>query len=240
MVYKFNLLILCFLVQNNILYGQESSNKPSFYNISLLGYSGLLYTPNAYTAPWGNLYSGFTHFDKNAAFTFEAGEKNERSFIANLGFLPFAEFTLRLTKPYNSRAKNYGIGDRSISGRIQLLKEKKYLPAILIGTNDLAAVSSFFNTNYIVFSKTLHLKTIYFNSNIGYGVKLNDARRHYLQGVFGGVQARWRSTQLLIEYDADQWNIGTGYTYKQLLYIKAAFIDMQHFSFNIGLQFSLR
>ena len=208
--------------------------------VSLLGYSGLLYTPSAYTAKWGTLHTSFTHYDKHTAFTFEAGESHERSFIANLGFLPFAEFTFKLTKPYNSGDENYGIGDRSISGRIQMIKEKKYIPAILIGTNDLAAVSSFFNTNYIVASKIIPIKNILLNANLGYGFKISEAKRHYLQGAFGGVQASYKSLNIMVEYDADQWNAGLGYQYKKLLFLKTALIDLKYLSFNIGLQYQLR
>jgi len=209
-------------------------------DISLLGYSGLLYTPSAYTADWGGVYVGFTHYDKDAAFTFEAGESNERSFITNIGFLPFAEFTLRLTKPYNSKDENYGIGDRSISGRIQILKEKQHIPAVLIGLNDFGTVSSFFNTNYIVLSKTKDFKGITFNGNVGYGFQISEARRHYLQGIFGGLQASWKSLKVLAEYDADQWNIGIGYTYKRLFFVKSALINMRYPSVNLGLQFNIR
>ena len=222
-----------------LLCQSNESISPS-NEISLLGYSGLLYTPSAYTAKWGELYTGFTHYDKNAAFTFEAGESNERSFVTNIGFLSFAEFSIRLTKPYDSRDENYGIGDRSISGRIQIFKEKKLRPAILIGTNDFASVSSFFNTTYMVISKSKIIKDIRINGNLGYGFKINDARRHYLQGVFGGVQASYKFINLMTEYDADHWNIGLGYQYKRFLFLKTALIDLQFLSFNIGVQLQLR
>lgn len=221
------------MLQMTVLLGQSN-------DLSLLGYSGLLYTPSAYTADWGDVYIGFTHYDKNAAFTFEAGENMERSFIANIGFLPFAEFTLRLTKPYDAKDENYGIGDRSISGRVQLLKEKQNIPAVLIGVNDLGTESSYFNTNYIVLSKTKEFKGFTFNGNMGYGFKINEANRHYLQGLFGGLQASWKSITALAEYDAAQWNVGLGYTYKNLFFVKTALIDTRYPSVNIGVQFNIR
>ncbi len=232
------LLIAC-LSFPTLLLSQSNDLVSASNNISFLGYSGLVYTPSAYTAKWGALHTSYTHYDKNAAFTFEAGESNERSFVTNIGFLPFAEFSIRLTKPYNSSDKNYGIGDRSITGRIQILKERKYRPAILIGTNDFAAVSSFFNATYFVASKSAIIKGIHLNGNLGYGFKFNDARRDYLQGVFGGAQMSYKTINLMAEYDAERWNIGLGYQYKQFLFLKTALIDLQYVSFNIGLQFQL-
>lgn len=226
----------CFLVvQGFYLTGQVSSSTSQ----SLLGYSGLLYTPTAYTQEWGSVYAGFTHYDKMAAVTFEAGINPERSFIANMGFLPFAEFTIRLTKPYQSNGE-YGIGDRSISGRMQVLKERKWMPAILVGFNDLANESSYFNTTYIVASKQLVHRDFLLNGNIGYGHKLHPARRHYLIGVFGGVAVSWKGLEGMVEYDADNVNVGMGYTFKNILFAKAALLNLQYPSLSIGMQMNIR
>ena len=93
---------------------------------SLLGFPGLLHTPTAYLSDWKSLYFGMTHYPAATSFTFEPGESMERSYWTHLGFLPFGEVSIRLTKPYNSSDKNYGIGDRSISFRLQVLKAVSY------------------------------------------------------------------------------------------------------------------
>ncbi|MEM6321265.1 MAG: YjbH domain-containing protein [Bacteroidota bacterium] len=159
-------------------------------DVSHFGNLGLIYTPSAYLTNWGDLYIGITHYPAKTSYTFEQGESAERSFLAHLGFLPFGEFTLKLTKPYNSSDKNYGIGDRSVSFRLQVLKETKNRPALLVGTQDPFAVSSFFNTNYAVLSKKYQLKNLEFNANVGYGFKIEEAQGHILQGIFGGIQAK--------------------------------------------------
>ena len=240
---KFSYFFIVCIFSATLLLGQQKETttlSTNTNNISLLGYSGLLYTPSAYIAEWGEIYAGLTHYDKEVAFTFDAGKRNERSFVTNIGFLPFAEFSLRLTKPYNSKGEHYGIGDRSISGRVRLMKEKQHLPAVVIGVNDLGTESSFFNTSYVVLSKRIPYKTLFINGNLGYGFKLNEARRHYLQEFFGGVQVTWKSIDLITEYDTDQWNMGLGYTYKRFFYAKVALISMQHLSFNVGFQFNIR
>ena len=125
---------------------------------SQLGMTGLIYTPSAYLPKWGMLDFGFTHYHKNAAFTKGANENAERSFLSSMTFLPFMELSIKLTKPYTTPIDdNYGLGDRSISIRTQLIKERKYLPAVLIGIQDAFGESSFFSTNYLVFTKRYSL-----------------------------------------------------------------------------------
>ena len=126
-----------------------SSTRTIGQDLSFFGNPGLIHTPSAYLSGWQNLKIGMTHYPAATSFTFEGGESTERSFWAHLGFLPFGEVSLKLTRPYNSGDKNYGVGDRSISFRFQVLKEKKNRPALLIGVQDPFAIQSFFNTNYI-------------------------------------------------------------------------------------------
>jgi hypothetical protein len=208
--------------------------------LNFLGHSGLIYTPSAYISDWGSLYVGMTHYPATTSFTFERGESTERSYWAHLGFLPFGEVSVRLTKPYNSSDKNYGIGDRSISFRLQLLKEKKKRPAILIGVNDPFSASSYFNTNYLVLSKTHQLKTIELNANIGYGIKIEDANGHILQGLFGGIQAKWKDWRLMLEHDTQYTNLGMGYQFKNRVFFNAAMIDFKYLSASLALRFMLR
>jgi len=208
-------------------------------DISSLSYPGLINTPSAYVSNWGDVYFGGTHFHKNAAYTFEAGESNERSFWLHLGFLPFGEVSLRFTKPYAIRPE-YGIGDRSISFRLQLLKETKNRPAILMGTQDPFAIQSFFNTNYLVLSKKYQIKQIEINTNLGYGFKIEEARAHVLQGIFGGMQAKWRQLRIMAEYDADRINFGIGYQYKGWVRTNLALINGRYLSASLALHFSLK
>ena len=234
---RFNLTALLLFVTFSS-YSQQKVVLPP--DLSLFGNPGLIYTPSAYLSNWGDVNFGMTHYPAPTSFTFERGESRERSLWAHLGFLPFGEVSLKLTKPYNSSDKNYGIGDRSIAFRLQVLKEKENRPAVLIGVQDPFSVSSYFNTNYIVLSKKKQIHQIVLNANIGYGIKIETAQAHILQGVFGGLQAKWKQFRFLAEYDTEYVNIGTGYQYKNWLSANVALINAQYVSASIAIRFSLK
>ena len=229
--YRIIILISCFSVLSTSTKGQD---------LSFFGNPGLIHTPSAYLSNWGDLNVGMTHYPAATSFTFESGESAERSFWAHLGFLPFGEVSLKLTKPYNSRDKNYGIGDRSISFRLQVLKEKENRPAILIGVQDPFALQAFFNTNYIVLSKKRQIKQLELNVNLGYGFKIEETRGHILQGIFGGFQAKWRQIRFLTEYDAERINLGLGYQYKDWVRTNLGLIEGKYLSATLALSFSLK
>ncbi len=214
--------------------------KADGQGLSVFGHPGLIHTPSAYLSKWKQVSAGMTHYPAATSFTAEAGESPERSFWAHLGFLPFGEVSFRLTKPYNSQNKNYGIGDRSLSFRLQLLKEKKQLPAIVIGTNDPFSVSSFFNTTYIVLSKKFTVNPVIIAPSLGYGFKIGTARNYILQGLFGGVQVNWKQCRVMLEYDGEYTNMGIGYQLKELMSLNFALIDRQYFSGLVAFTFSLK
>lgn len=231
-------MMLCwFTITATAQQGQRDYATPS-----QLGMTGLIYTPNAYLPAWGMLDIGYTHFHKEAAFTFEAGKHPERTFLASMVFLPFVELSVKLTKPYaNVKNEHYGLGDRSISIRLQVLKEQKYLPAILIGIQDAFGASSFFNTNYLVLTKKYDVKQISLVANLGYGISFEEERLgDHLQGIFGGAEVYWKKVNVLAEYDTDQFNVGVGYQFKKFLFLKMALVKGRYFSGSLNLRFFIR
>lgn len=232
------LMVLLFFVTFNSY--SQTTRVVSPPDLSFFGHPGLIYSPSAYLSNWGDVNFGMTHYPAPTSFTFERGESQERSFWTHIGFLPFGEVSVKLTKPYNASDKNYGIGDRSISFRLQVLKEKQNSPAILIGVQDPFSVSSYFNTNYIVLSKKKQINQIVLNANIGYGFKIETARAHTLQGVFGGLQTKWKQLRLVAEYDTEYVNVGAGYQYKNWLSVNVALINVQYISASLSISFSLK
>lgn len=212
-----------------------------FATSSHLGTTGLIFTPSAYFSQWGNVDIGYTHYSPETSFTYEAGQSPERSFFINTAYLPFAEVSFKVTKPYETPVDSiYGIGDRSISLRFQLLKEKKNRPALVVGTQDPFTVRAFFNTNYAVLTKKYALKRWTLVANLGYGFALQETEGDYLQGVFTGIQAHWKNWQLTAEYDTHTINTGVSYSLKNCLFLKAALINQQYFSGNISFRFSIQ
>jgi len=233
------LFLFCFF--SSTVFGQlVSKQQLDLDNTSILGYSGFIYTPSAYVSQWGNIRFGASHYDSNTRFTSRGDlTNNERSFWANIGFLPFAELTIRLTKPYNSE-KQFGLGDRSISFRGQILKENETRPAILFGVQDIFTQASFFSAIYGVATKTFDFGRLDFVGNIGYGFKRKNARKDILKGVFGGIQIKWQDVNWLCEYDADHLNMGLGYRFKKILAAKVALAQLKYLTGSITVQFSLK
>lgn len=237
------ILILSFLFFGIVVNGQDAALAPT--SPAHLGFPGLIYTPSAYLAKWKTVDIGYTHFSKGTSLTYEAGKSPERAFIASIAFLPFAEISLKLTRTYpnlistsTTAWKYYGIGDRSVSLRLRLLKETKNRPAVVIGIQDPGISDlSFFNTNYVVLSKTTRFKEISISTNLGYGYS---SKSEFLHGIFGGIQTSWKSISALAEYDTTHLNIGVGYQIKNLFFIKAALAQGKYFSGNASFRFQLK
>lgn len=244
---KIRLLLLIFF---NGLFVYIFAQDQEKITPSQFGYTGIIYTPTAYLPKWKTIDAGFTHFNKETSFTYLGGIEAERAFITNLVFLPRVELTVKLTRPYSvvrpdyqpgsGRQRNWGIGDRSYSLRVQVLEEKDNQPSLVLGIQDPFANLAFFHTNYLVASKKIPINEISILTNIGYGISLEDTNGDYLQGLFGGVQVSWKGTIANIEYDTKTLNMGLGYQLKERLFFNMALINVKYFSGNISYRFGLK
>ncbi len=218
---------------------------------SLFGFSGLIYTPSAYTSDWGAIYFGHTHYDRNIEITPHVGRDNrvngnlnaiaQRSHWTHIGFLPFAEISLKLTKGYNLESTEHGLGDRSISFRLQVVKETGKWPAVTIGLIDPFIEVPVFAANYVVTSKSYRFKEFQVIGNLGYGLDVfQQFDSNTLVGIFGGIQTNWKNIKLNIEYDTERINIGTGYNFKNWLFLDAALVDLKYFSGSIHAKFLIK
>jgi len=202
--------IVYFGLFSNLLIGQDQ-NIPSL-GVGLFGHNGQLITPSAYLPEDRTFRVGYGHLSKDAAFTLLSQQKGVGDGIAyvTLGFLPFMELNVRLTRPYGDNTDNteLGIGDRSYAARFQLLKETEKLPAIAVGFHDLFNLSSYFNTSYIVASKSFSFSELKFTGHLGYGHIFQEPFGSYLKGVFGAATVQWKYLEGMIEYDAENINVG--------------------------------
>ncbi|MEM1120358.1 MAG: YjbH domain-containing protein, partial [Bacteroidota bacterium] len=216
-------LVCISLLMGPLAYGQDEPTNA--IAPAQLGFAGLIYTPSAYQNSWKTIDVGFTHFSKGTSFTYRSGVESERAFIADIVLLPRISFSIKLTRPYENlrpdaqpgsgRPSYWGIGDRSYSFRAQVLKEKKYQPALLIGVQDPNANLAFFNTNYVVVSKSLEKQKFQYSASLGYGVSIEETAGDYLQGTFGGVVITWNNAlTAMAEYDTQTFNVGLGYQFK--------------------------
>ena len=100
-----------------------------------MGNTGLLNIPTADMQEAGTFMGGGNYLPNGMTpFNFNTG-----NYFVNITFLSFLELSYRCTLLKTTRydgKKGYFQQDRSLSARIRPIKEGKYHPAIVIGTND--------------------------------------------------------------------------------------------------------
>jgi len=227
---------------------------------SLTGLSGGYSIPTADFQKDKTIFFGYSYLNSKYYNLYSDGKNYSYSLgYFAITFLPFAEVSVRVTYPngFNADHENIIIGDRMISGRLQPLKERKYLPSVVIGLqgfykttggDDLLNIdgkgASFFNSSYIVLTKNIHPKSILGKIGIsaGYGTDIIAANTYQFIGFFGGISISPKNMdylELMLEYDADKWNTGLRLTILKHIVLLAGLEGMDAFSFGINYRFLL-
>ena len=177
------------------------------------GSSGLLNIPVGDIYPDKTMSIGTNYLPEG-----QAGERfdyNTANYFFNLSFLPFIEATYRLTLlkvvRNNKRVTNQ---DRAFGVKWRLWKEKRILPSIVAGMDDIYTSSGsgnqYFASSYVVSGKTINLHEHLIRFTAGYGFNPRDRNR--LKGWFGGIDyspRNLRSVSLMAEYDSWRINMAT-------------------------------
>lgn len=140
---------------------------------------------------------------------------NTGNYFANFTLFSFVELTYRetlLKTRYMTRKPKFNQQDRSLSVRVRLLKEKKYLPALVIGANDPVKDlgNNYFRGFYGTVTKHIDLKGHELGVTLGY-IGWTSDRNVLRNGVFGGVSYRpvfCRPLCVIAEYDTRNFNVG--------------------------------
>lgn len=197
------------------------------------GTTGLLNIPTAAMQMDGTFVMGANYLPEN--FTPEYFSYNTANYYFNLTFLPFLEVVYRMTflkmDEYDSRLDSSGKNinqDRSIGLRLRLLKEKKYLPAFVIGGNDIYG-TDLLGSLYAVASKTID-----FNENricFTLGGAINDFSNNKSPRPFAGIELSpnfCKQISLIAEYDTHAFNLGSSVLLFNHLYINAFVYDFRN------------
>lgn len=211
----------------------------STFSQSLNGTSGLFNIPTAEILNDGEIAIGVNFLEKKY-LEYTNKQYNGVNYYATIGFLPFLEISLRITRFINPPFKQ-ALGDRMPSVRLKLINESKILPSILIGVHDFANVlggtdAVHFNALYIVSSKNLSTK-FFFNKigfHLGYGTDWIEANHRQFVGIFGGISFEHKNIfRSMLEYDADKFNWGAEVILFKHIKLLAG---LMHFdSFNAGI-----
>lgn len=177
-----------------------------------MGNTGLLNIPTADMQETGTFMAGGNYLpQKMMPFDYNTG-----NYFINITFLSVLELSYRCTllkRPRNYDKKiGYYQQDRSVTARIRLLKEKKWYPSVVIGTNDpwKDMGNNYFASVYGVITKGFSLADgDRLALTAGYYIPLN--KFHVQDGPFGGVSyspAFCRNINFMAEYDSKGFNIG--------------------------------
>ncbi len=200
----FRIIVIAFLL--TLIF--ESSDAQS-----LTGVNGLLNAPNATMLNDGTFFLGTNYINHKYVESYISGKYNCLVYYFDITFLPFLEVNFR-----NTRLLGIGEGtnhtvDRMISLRLQLLKEKRILPSIVIGSNDIFTWSNtgnqYFSALYTTATKTLKFVGNTLALTFGYGLNINYQKN--LIGCFGGIEYKpvlIPSAGFIIEYDTERINLG--------------------------------
>ncbi len=208
-----------------------------FYSASqpLAGTTGLLNIPSANMQEDGTFLTGANFLP--VALTPSTWDYNTANYYLNITFLPFMEISYRMTlfKLYGSDVFNNQ--DRSLSVRLRLIKEKEFVPAIVIGGNDFFSstigldANKYFGGIYLAATKNFSHNKHNFNITLGYapGVFTNKA----LAGIFGGISyspALLPQLKLMAEYDTKVINAGASVLLFNHIYLFGMIHELRRFA----------
>jgi len=176
---------------------------------ALTGTTGLVTIPTAVMPPDGSATIG-AHWIDARYHRSPYGDKTAVYEFADIGFLPFVEVGLRLTRVLDTPGQ--ALGDRMISVRLRVLEEGDRAPAVVVGAHDLVG-TRIYHATYVAASKEIAKVPVAgaVGLHAGYGGQWLGirAKGEQFQGFFGGVSVSPRPwIALLAEHDAERVNAG--------------------------------
>jgi hypothetical protein len=196
------------------------------------GITGMLNTPTARMQPDGTLTLGGTWLP--AAIMPEKLKFNTGNYYVNLTFLPFLEVSYRCTL-LKMPDGGYHNQDRSIALKGRLLRERRLLPSVVAGGNDIYSSAEkgnrYFKTCYVAAGKHFSCAKAHIHTSLGYGFKTSGSER--LTGLFGGISLSpgfAPSLECMAEYDSKAFNTGVSLTFFHHLQIVVFAYELRHFT----------
>ena len=212
---------------------------------SLTGATGLIAIPTAETPRDREISFGLIWLNKKH-LALAASEYHGIASFIRLGYLPFLEIDLRLTRLLEFQ-RPQAIGDRMVSIRLRLLKEKALRPSILLGAHDFMTVfgskqNNHFNALYLAASKTIRLESFMdsIGLHLGHSTKWIKAAHHQFVGIFGGISLSLSpSVAFMLEYDTEKTNFGIRVSLFDHLQLLLALMNFDCLSGSISCKFTL-
>lgn len=200
---------------------------------SLLGQKGMVIVPEASIYEDGEWMFGLVANHQNYRYLYPELSRtrftHELYYTAGVALIPRVNFFITLARLRGLTAEDrLGIGDRQAVLSVLALKERKYLPSIVVNiSNPFATVNQYNSTNHLLATKRFELSgQLQLRTTLGYGVpytftdsgreddpgyRFRQKESNYLNGFFGGVQfVHSESYYASLEHDSDKVNLGLG------------------------------
>jgi hypothetical protein len=135
-------------------------------------------------------------------------------------FFPWMEVMFRYTHHVGIEVSPITLyfPDRMLTVRLQLIKEKKYVPAVLFGLQDMSGAvgvtmeaATQYSSTYGVATKNFKWQQWQVGVSAGYAFDFLDMPTTDFKGLFGGVSISHKSIKnvgLLLEHDSETFNAG--------------------------------
>lgn len=201
----------------------------------IAGTTGLLNVPTANMQNDGTFYTGVNYLPE--ALTPSTWDYNTYNYYFNFTFLPFLELSYRLTLFKLDEENRFNNQDRSIAVRIQILKENKSRPSLVLGVNDVFSSeikllgSKYYSSIYAVGTKDFKIKRQNFQATIGYSNALSNEEA--AAGIFAGLTytaSFLPSVKTIFEYDTKVFNVGASVLLFKHLYLYGMAHEIKRFA----------
>ena len=207
------------------------------------GTGGLLNSPTA-VIPGDGTFSAGANFLPDILTPQPVFNYDTYNYYVGMALLPFFELSYRMTL-LKVGGEEFNNQDRSLAMRVRVLKEKKYLPSIVIGGNDIYTTSSsgnqYFKSIYITGSKTFNLGGSLALVSLGC---LSDFSKDDVDyRPFGGLSfspAFLKSLSLLAEYDSRYINAGASVLLFRHVYLYGFAADLKYFAGGVAIRLYAR
>lgn len=237
--------VILLLVASFFVFNTQALNAQT-----TLGVTGLLNSPNAVMSKEGTVKIGGNFLNTN--MTPDTWDYNTFNFFLNVTLFPFFEAALNNTAFDLWDQGRFSNVDRSVSLKLRVLKERRFMPAIAIGSNDLLTSNTgsyfsphggnkYFGTHYVALSKHLTLNGHTLGLHTAYNI-LSSKHQKINSPISGGISFRpsfFNKLNLIAEYDTIDFNLGGNIIVFNYLYLQLFIQDFKYISFGAHAQIPL-
>ncbi len=216
---------------------------------STIGISGLLNSPSAEMSPDGTVKIGGNIL--NRQLTPDYWNYHTVNYFLNITFLPFFEASLTNTALDMWQEGRFSNVDRSINFKLRPLKEGRYWPAVVVGSNDFITTSEelvtpvggnrYFGKIYLALSKHFNIN----GHTIGLHTAYNYITSSSLETVFpvsGGISyspSFYKKMNVIAEYDTKNLNVGANLIFLKYVYLQMLVQNLKYLSIGVHFQFTI-